>query len=323
MTNWRDRPDAWPTLTVAAGQRGIRADILEKDYWVTQVLRTTAQHFPDDFVFKGGTSLSKGYRCIQRFSEDIDVLILKGDRGAGATSTLMKRIAEAATGELGLVSDRDRRHHGTGQHLAEVLQYPSQTGSALRLPPEVLLEMGVRGQDLPPHLVLPIEPLITEPLRAADFDVDGYSDLVPCQVPVLHPGRTLVEKVMMLHFKVTTGVWNSGDQYNNPSRVGRHYHDVHRLLEMTEVRQWLADRDAFFAAVEGHEEINRSFFGNEVPPRPARGYAESDAFREDFSGNHELAGFYEAAMAELFLGPGDPPGWRDVMATVRDSSSLL
>ena len=80
MTNWRDRPDAWPTLTVAAGQSGIRADILEKDYWVTQVLRTIAQHAPDDSVFKDGSSLTKGYRCIQRFSEGIDVLILKGYR---------------------------------------------------------------------------------------------------------------------------------------------------------------------------------------------------------------------------------------------------
>ena len=142
VTNWRDRPDAWPTLTVAAGSAGSVPTSWRRTIGSPRSCGPPLRHFPDDFVFKGGTSLSKGYRCIQRFSEDIDVLILKGDRGAGATSTLMKRIAEAATSELGLVSDRDRRHHGTGQHLAEVLQYPRQVDSALRLPAEALLETG-------------------------------------------------------------------------------------------------------------------------------------------------------------------------------------
>lgn len=77
MSRLRDRTDFDATIDAAASQLGINAVIIEKDYWVSQVLRALADQFPVDFVFKGGTSLSKCYRLIQRFSEDIDVLILQ------------------------------------------------------------------------------------------------------------------------------------------------------------------------------------------------------------------------------------------------------
>jgi hypothetical protein len=54
-------------------------------------------------------------------------------------------------------------------------------------------------------MILPIEPMITGLLREANFEVDEYEDLIAFMVPELHPGRTLVEKVMMLHTKVTSG----------------------------------------------------------------------------------------------------------------------
>ena len=62
-------------MSAAAPRANIRADILEKDYWNSQVLRTASTLHPTDFVFKGGTSLSKGWNLIQRFSEDIDIFL--------------------------------------------------------------------------------------------------------------------------------------------------------------------------------------------------------------------------------------------------------
>lgn len=52
------------------------ADFVEKDYWVTYVLYRLVKEGVDDFVFKGGTSLSKGWNLIDRFSEDIDLLFV-------------------------------------------------------------------------------------------------------------------------------------------------------------------------------------------------------------------------------------------------------
>jgi predicted nucleotidyltransferase component of viral defense system len=55
--------------------RGLRAAIIEKDYYVTEALRLIATKAPDKIIFKGGTSLAKGWNLIQRFSEDIDVFL--------------------------------------------------------------------------------------------------------------------------------------------------------------------------------------------------------------------------------------------------------
>jgi len=71
MALLRDQED----LPALCGQAGEILDlphgVVEKDYWVTQALRALQATYPGEFIFKGGTSLSKGFALIQRFSEDI------------------------------------------------------------------------------------------------------------------------------------------------------------------------------------------------------------------------------------------------------------
>jgi hypothetical protein len=55
--------------------RRLRSAIIEKDYYVTEALRLIAITAPDKIIFKGGTSLAKGWNLIQRFSEDIDIFL--------------------------------------------------------------------------------------------------------------------------------------------------------------------------------------------------------------------------------------------------------
>jgi hypothetical protein len=55
--------------------RRLRPAIIEKDYYVTEDLRIIATAAPDKIIFKGGTSLAKGWNLIQRFSEDIDIFV--------------------------------------------------------------------------------------------------------------------------------------------------------------------------------------------------------------------------------------------------------
>src|SRR6266508_3071655 len=112
---FRDRSDFEDTIDAAGDRLRINSAIVEKDYWVSQVLRALAQEFPEDFVFKGGTSLSKGYCIIQRFSEDIDILILPRGRVSGARDKLMKLMG-AKAGEA--VGDRDPVSEEAGRYLA-------------------------------------------------------------------------------------------------------------------------------------------------------------------------------------------------------------
>ncbi|MFM6133901.1 MAG: nucleotidyl transferase AbiEii/AbiGii toxin family protein [Sphaerospermopsis kisseleviana] len=54
---------------------GLTEQFIEKDYYVTEALRIVAQSYPNEVIFKGGTSLSKGWKLIERFSEDIDLFL--------------------------------------------------------------------------------------------------------------------------------------------------------------------------------------------------------------------------------------------------------
>jgi len=324
MTLWRDGVDAWATLAGAGDVGPIRADILEKDYWATQVLRSLAETFANDFVFKGGTSLSKAYHCMDRFSEDIDILILSNGRSRNAVDQLMANMADHACSQLHLAADPQGRTRGRGTHRTERLVYPRDVAvSTGVLQPIVELEMGVRGSDLPPHAQRGIRPIIADVLEEAGLAIAQFADLASFKAPVLHPGRTLVEKVLMLHERVTTGRWLEPGRKNSPTQIGRHYHDIHRLLSLEDVRLWLEDRDEFELAVGDHLDVCRTHFGVEVPDRPRGGYGMSDAFRRDFSGSELLQRHYETAMNDLFIGVPPIPQWFAVIETIEASRSLL
>ena len=96
----RHQSDFADVIGAAAALLGASSAIVEKDYWVSQVLRGLAEDFPADFIFKGGTSLSKAYGLIHRLSEDVDLLIRKGDRGGGACDSLMKAMMERASAAI-------------------------------------------------------------------------------------------------------------------------------------------------------------------------------------------------------------------------------
>lgn len=66
----RETGDLADVAETAAQQLGdVDAEMLVKDYWVTQALRVIQKRHPGEYVFKGGTSLTKALRCVDRFSE--------------------------------------------------------------------------------------------------------------------------------------------------------------------------------------------------------------------------------------------------------------
>jgi hypothetical protein len=90
-----------------ADETGIPAEHVEKDFWVTEVLRdvvASATRAQVVIVFKGGTSLSKAYRLIERFSEDVDVLVvLPDDTTRGKRDGILKTLVHGAAAATGLV----------------------------------------------------------------------------------------------------------------------------------------------------------------------------------------------------------------------------
>ncbi len=85
-------------VAVAAETIGLPQVYVEKDYWVTKALKYLSESaHVGEVVFKGGTSLSKAYRLIDRFSEDIDLAVLAGDKGDAARKKLIKGVEGVVT----------------------------------------------------------------------------------------------------------------------------------------------------------------------------------------------------------------------------------
>lgn len=137
--------------------------------------------------------------------------------------------------------------------------------------------MGVRGGPHP-HELVPIGCLLGDVLDAAGTDLSEFADLEPFEVLVLHPGRTLLEKLVHIH---TVARALERDAAAAPdSRVGRHFYDVFQLLGDDRVLTLLADRDQTEAVMTSIEEIRRAHFGgsDETESRPEGGFAASPAF---------------------------------------------
>jgi hypothetical protein len=173
MTLLRDSPNDFASaVDNAADKLGLAPAFVEKDYWVTQVLRELHRQYPGRFVFKGGTSLSKGYNLIARFSEDVDILVQPArDDSARSREQLLESIGANVAEALGTgLTEKRRPGRGRMAHRADLLAHPTVTAPAVATPFEtggVLLETGFAGGDWPCEMV-DLEPMLCEPL---DLDV--------------------------------------------------------------------------------------------------------------------------------------------------------
>ena len=221
----RDHPDELEVyVTRIAASTGIPAAHLEKDFWVTEVLRGAANASAStgcSVIFKGGTSLSKVHRMIRRFSEDVDLIVVLPEGGTGMRDTTLKAFVAAAETATGIESTVDHKTVTKGVKRTTSFAYPT-SHQAGGLKPGVLMEIGTRGGALP-NRRLPIQSLIAEHAETIELPVD-FEEATPTSLRVLDPVRTLVEKLVLLHHAAT-----DGDE-RRQTLTARHYYDIDRLL---------------------------------------------------------------------------------------------
>jgi hypothetical protein len=185
----------------------------------------------------------------------------------------------------------------------------------------VLLEMGVRGGPHP-HALVPISSLLGDVLEAAGTDLGEFEDLRPFEIAVLHPGRTLLEKLVLIHAlaqQLAAGTGGSIDR-----RGGRHFYDVYQLLGARQVLDLLADRDQTEQVMRSVEEINRAFFaGDGIEVRPPGGFSTCPAFDATSDISAQLRATYESTMPELYFGAGPLPTWEEICGRVIEHQALL
>lgn len=325
MALLRDEQALGPLFGAAAARLGILPGAVEKDYWITQALRALAREYGREFIFKGGTSLSKAYGLIQRFSEDIDILVpVEAGLSESTIDRRLKKMGAAAATGCG-PDAQQRLRSGRGEHRTDALWYGSpQTELDPKRPqpmlPYIQLELGIHG-GIQPHAHCEIGTLVGVLLRdEQDIALESYEDLALFEAPVLDPARTLIEKLILLN----TAAQESKE---NPSavvgyRVGRHYYDLYCLLDDEDVCNTLGNRGQFSTILGDATEISSAHYGG-AAARPRRGFAASAAFK----GSRELMAViesqYEEAMDAFYFGPAPHPTFADVLARVEAQAGLL
>ncbi|MDE0268196.1 MAG: nucleotidyl transferase AbiEii/AbiGii toxin family protein [Acidimicrobiaceae bacterium] len=221
--NWllRESPDALAAGAArVARTTGIPMAHVEKDFWITEALRGVARcsiNSGVSIVFKGGTSLSKAFGLIQRFSEDVDVIVITPGRSTGQDDRCLKSFVTAAEISTGLKATVDPRTATRGVKRTARLEYPTDTAAGV-LRQGVLLELGVRGGAIP-TVQRSVRSLLVEHSIAAGLETD-FKEAEAVTLHVLAPVRTLVEKLIIVHHAALKG--GAAEQ----ARHARHYYDI-------------------------------------------------------------------------------------------------
>ena len=255
--------DRLEALNSAANSSGLLPHLLEKDIWVVWSLQHLfAAPYAEHLVFKGGTSLSKAYGVIRRFSEDVDLTYdiraiasdLVGEAGTQLPNSKSqekkwsKEIRSRLSAWVNSEIVPGIRHHIKQDRLPAVVRAdgdkvfidytPLATGTGY-VKPAVMLEFGGRSTG---------EPSETRPVGC-----DAATHLAGIQFPsatprVMRPERTFWEKATAIHVFCEQGKFRGGE------RFARHWHDITRLNLAGFADKAIADKN-LAGAVADHKSI--------------------------------------------------------------------
>ncbi|RUZ76255.1 nucleotidyl transferase AbiEii/AbiGii toxin family protein [Mesorhizobium sp. M7A.F.Ca.US.006.01.1.1] len=320
---------------------GTASQNIEKDFWVCWTLDALFNGLKDGgprLLFKGGTSLSKGFGLINRFSEDIDVTVFRDDIGEPATIEELdalsgkKRKARLDTikdacqayingplrAELTLILQERLKAAGLDTGAGRVdaddadpdgqtllIWYPAATPRSDYVRAAIKIESGAKSA-LDPNSEVPIKPYVDDDLPALDLTVPA--------VRTVDPERTFWDKIVILH-GLQRWFDKRGELRGGGQRVSRHYYDLHQLAA-TPVGDAAIANSALGADCVAHA---RMFFdrpdfdlASAVPGSFA--LAPNDAMIE------QLRIDYRAMKGMIF---GDPPEFEAVLDSIRSLETRL
>lgn len=212
------------TIRAASDYLKITSNYVEKDYWITRSLKLLSKSiYADSVVFKGGTSLSKGYGLIDRFSEDVDVAIIDNLLLSGnQIKTLIRDVEKAMTVGLNAVDMVGVSSKGS-RFRKSIFEYPS--AEKLSQGGRLIVEVNSFANPFP-YEKLVIKSFITEFLELSGRDsmVEEYG-LGSFELNILHKNQTLLEKlVSLIRFS-----YDTNPVVSIASKI-RHFYDLYFLL---------------------------------------------------------------------------------------------
>lgn len=299
--------DAKALFETLGAEMNLLPIVIEKDYWVMHCLWGLKQA-GFAFEMKGGTSLSKGWRCIDRFSEHIDIrfeppegLNLRGEKAAHIAARLefYDELAEAfdipgTTVERNRAYDDEKARNG-----GVSLKFDSYFETLPELKPEVLLEIGFAR---------------TAPNEPKDVSSWAYDKVVEANVEVadnraiaircFNPEYTFVDKLQTICRRFRQHR-DRNEERDRPRQFLRHYYDLYRLLGLERVEKFIGTTD--------YEMYKQEKLRGE----DAREFASGVAFTIPDETTYRAFEKEFASISSLLLAPG--PSFDELMQRIRDS----
>ena len=249
-----------------ARRKALPISSIEKDWWMVHTISALfSTEYTDKLVFKGGTSLSKGWNLIERFSEDIDLALDREFLGfAGELSNKQihklrytsyefistKFVAALDTSfkkmgfENVIVKPQQVVNHDQDPLIIEIY-YPKLTENDIYLRPDILVEIGSRSLK-EPYSQRNISTFVSEIFAEMPFT----ESLIIA--PTVNPERTFLEKVFLLH-----------EEYQRPpekmrvERLSRHLYDIEKLSHTPYFQKALSNKELYNTIIAHREKFSR------------------------------------------------------------------
>lgn len=243
----------------------VPAHAIEKDWWVVQTLSIIfSMDIATHLVFKGGTSLSKGWELIERFSEDIDLAIdrkrfgMEGDLSRKEIDKLRKTAGAFVEEKFYSDLQQQLQSHGFTKVVVEIepgersdrdrsilLNYPYVAEYPGYILPRIKIEFSCRS------LMEPSTPRSFSSMVDRAFADSKFSEQA-ITIPTVNPERTFLEKIFLLH-----------EEFSRPSvkirsgeRMSRHLYDIVKLSKTEFANTALATPELYNMIVRHRSQLN-------------------------------------------------------------------
>lgn len=303
---------------------GLPGVSIEKDLWVTQVLHALfSLEVSDKLIFKGGTSLSKAWGLIDRFSEDIDLAIdpiFLGAPEGDPTKKQIKKLRKASSlyvaeelaemlrarfveMELGEWLTVEVQPNGEGDNTYPeprqlYVRYKSvYEGQSGYLRSDIVLEVSARSL---------LEPVAEAEIHSLLSERIPLHDIAPVPVVTAVAGKTMVEKMFLLH-----EMFSVEGHGMKAERKSRHLYDLYKMMGHAFASEAIED-DALWESIRHHREIYTSVSGMDYTPDVRKRLVLvprediMEAWRRDYE-NMRDAMIY-----------GDKPTWNELMQAMKE-----
>ncbi len=255
----KDRLEIFQNIT---NKTGLPDYAVEKDWWVVQTLSIIFDmEIGKHLVFKGGTSLSKAWNLIERFSEDIDLAVdrsfygFKGDLSKSQRTKLRKTASAYISDTLFPQLKTKFKDRGLNVKIKIVepissdqdpriidIYYPNVIPSPGYIQPRVQVEIGSRSMR-EPYTIKTFSSLVDEAYQNNEFAQNSIN------IPTVNPERTFLEKIFLLH-----------EEFQRPpekirvNRLSRHLYDIYQLSKTDFANKAINDQQ-LYESIVNHRQI--------------------------------------------------------------------